>query len=825
LAITQIKPYQVNILGNIEQRELVVIFNDDGEVVIQNGSKEFSLDFGFLRQILPKQVTYSLLENENEVYYRGEKGSFWIEIGIDFNYYPDKRLKWFIRGHLPDSYTVKIPLRKFKYVKQVLNKLYFSKVELLEDNIKHWDFYIDFSDIKDIFSFNKEDKAIIITIPEVFNIDPVIVSLGDYEMPYIGSRHTLYYKGNIYFFIRHSDNNIYYFYSTDNGETWNNGGALISGVEGETGYNKAGFDTVTNGDYIFISHYGGGNNIYLKAYTKNEDNTLSLVGAYHITGETNLTFYRRIHIGYRENGEIIVSYTIYDNNNSTYLHKIAGFIFDGHDFSNIYITTKNPAYSSYAPALEFSDNLIGQNGIYHIKASKSGIKLWISTDNFVSITEKNLYGYTYLVWSTIAETNNYYCIIYRNSNNSDQIRRFILNKDTLSYNVEDIPFNSGGIELGKVFYDDTEGKVFYAVLIKNEYKFKVYSSNEDGSELLFISEYSVPSDISIKFNVVYDFTTGKLWFIYLSGDTIYCSDPIQYKTVSGGNEYTINISDNILLYETTVKWVDLYNTILNTLSVSEGKADIISLTLEDVFTLNELVYYSVTLNQLLQEITLQEWTNLGGAIFTQLITDVIDLTEQSGLLLGVNLQDDIFIIEDKLSKINSMLKEDINLTESRDYKKVLLALLSDIIALNEIAQKIYTGFMKESESVNLSEKQSKRLEMVLLSILNVSENLLKTIGIQFEDNLTLTEVYNTALLTSIITDVLLNETVSEEVKAQLLSILGLNEDLISLKQGVVFAHDIKEIYSLIIFTKLLNSDITTIKKLYSIIQREVELFK
>ena len=305
------------------------------------------------------------------------------------------------------------------------------------------------------------------------------------------------------------------------------------------------------------------------------------------------------------------------------------------------------------------------------------------------------------------------------------------------------------------------------------------------------------------------------------------------------------LSEDILLYETTVKWVDLYNTILNTVNISEGKADTVNLTLEDVFTLNELVYYSVTLNQLLQEtLTLQEWTNLGGVIFNQLIIDVIDLTEQSGLLLGVNLQDDIFIIEDKLSKINSMLKEDINLTESRDYKKVLLALLSDIIALNEITQKIYTGFMKESESIKLSEKQSKRLEMVLLSILNVSEKLLKAIRIQLEDNLTLIEVRNTALLTSIITDVLLNEAISREVKAQLISILDLNEDFISLKQGLILPHDTKEIYSLIIFTKLLNSDITTInklysilneqllnseikiiKKLYSIIQREVELFK
>ena len=825
MVITRIKPYQVNILGNIEQRELVVIFNADGEVVIQNGSKEFSLDFGFLRQVLPKQVTYSLLENENEVYYRGEKGSFWIEIGIDFNYYSDKRLKWFIRGHLPDSYTVKIPLRKFKYVKQVLNKLYFSEIENLDDDVKHWIFYIDFSDIKDIFSFDKENKSIVITLPKDFNIDPVIISGSSYLLPYTNQNFFFALNDYYYIFFTNKDTDrVHYAYSTDM-ENWTT--EYFSDIDLMGGYGYE-ISTMATNQKIFLVTIEGGFVVKVRVISQNDDGSLDIDKTITIADEYTIIDYPVLTVG-KDNKPYLV-YIMKTDDSKLYLKAFRST--SSSDWIEDTDFTLNLDVTDYAYKYDRYDITISGNNQYAM----------------IVFTNKNTSKAYYIryddgTWSDIillfdGRETTFPSILWEGNT---EIYVFLCHTIILMwiYDIESDTFDGyyivgslsvgGTYRTGRFCCDNDISKIIgYDILYTPKMYYSEWDTVEkpdEASETL-MDNNELSYSFAYKYNNTFAiFDTGYIYNVYWNDSSINIYS-YQYKTVSGGNEYTINISDNILLYETTVKWVDLYNTILNTLSISEGKADTISLTLEDVFTLNELVYYSVTLNQLLQEtLTLQEWTNLGGAIFTQLITDVIDLTEQSGLLLGVNLQDDIFIIEDKLSKINSMLKEDINLTESKEYKKVLLALLSDIIALNEITQKIYTGFMKESESVNLSEKQSKRLEMVLLSILNVSENLLKTIGIQFEDNLTLTEVYNTALLTSIITDVLLNETVSGGVKAQLLSILGLNEDLISLKQGVVFAHDIKEIYSLIIFTKLLNSDITTIKKLYSIIQREVELFK
>lgn len=96
------------------------------------------------------------------------------------------------------------------------------------------------------------------------------------------------------------------------------------------------------------------------------------------------------------------------------------------------------------------------------------------------------------------------------------------------------------------------------------------------------------------------------------------------------------LSDDILLYETIDKQADLYNTILSSINISESKKDKISLSLDDALTLNELLYYASTFYELLQDnISLQENFN-AGFLFEQAISDIISISEQLNLLIGIN---------------------------------------------------------------------------------------------------------------------------------------------------------------------------------------------
>ncbi|MBO8180274.1 MAG: DUF2341 domain-containing protein [Archaeoglobus sp.] len=271
------------------------------------------------------------------------------------------------------------------------------------------------------------------------------------------------------------------------------------------------------------------------------------------------------------------------------------------------------------------------------------------------------------------------------------------------------------------------------------------------------------------------------------------------------------LSDDIPLYETIDKQADLYNTILSSISLSESKKDKISLSLDDALTLNELVYYSSTFYELLQEnIGLQENFN-AGFLFEQAISDIISISEQLNLLVGINPKDSLFTLEKAIHDINIKLKEEVDLSESAEIKRVLIALLSEVIALNEIANYLYSALMQKKEALNLSEKQINRLELALSSTIALSEDLAKSLSIIYKDGITISELSKLSLVASLITDILLSENVKRDTKVKILSLLKIDEKVISYL-GLI-PHEERTLYSLIVLSKLLYSLIKTEEEL------------
>jgi len=280
------------------------------------------------------------------------------------------------------------------------------------------------------------------------------------------------------------------------------------------------------------------------------------------------------------------------------------------------------------------------------------------------------------------------------------------------------------------------------------------------------------------------------------------------------------LSDDILLYETTDKRADLYNTILNSISISESKRDKISLSLSDVLTLNELLYYASAFYELLQDsIGTQENFN-AGFLIRLIISDIISISEQLNLLIGVNPRDSLFTLEKAIYDINTKLKEEVSLSESAEVKRALLALLSEVITLNEAVSYVYVAVMEQKEVLGLSEKTINRLKLALSSTLALSEDLVKSLSILFTDSVTLAEVSKLSLVASLITDILLSENIKRDTKIKILSLLEIDEKVIPYV-GLI-PHEERLLYSLIILSKLLNSDIATLKEICSLIKEEEE---
>ena len=280
------------------------------------------------------------------------------------------------------------------------------------------------------------------------------------------------------------------------------------------------------------------------------------------------------------------------------------------------------------------------------------------------------------------------------------------------------------------------------------------------------------------------------------------------------------LSDDILLYETTDKQADLYNVILNLISLSENKKDKISLSLSDVITLNELLYYASAFYELLQDnVSLQENFN-AGFLFEQAISDMVSTSEQLNLLVGVNPKDSLFALEKAVYDINTKLKEEVSLSESAEIRRVLITLLSEIIALNELASYLYSALMEKKEALNLSEKLINRLKLALSSTLALSEDLIKSLSIICKDDITISELSKLSLVASLITDILLSENVKRDTKVKILSLLNIDEKIVSYL-GLI-PHEERTLYSLIVLSKLLNSDIATLKEIISLIKEEEE---
>jgi len=871
--IERTKTIQHNILGNILYEDILVRFKDTGEIVLSRGAKEFSFDVSPLIALIPSP-SVTIEENQDEVYYRITKSRYWVEIGFNFTLYPDK-IKWFLRGELNKSYTIKIPFKRFKKLRRHLNKLFFTEVNEVEPDTGEpvaWDIAIDFEDIKNIFSFDEVEKAVYITIPKNFNIDPLIVTGSDYHIEDVISRKDIVVLNGVWYLFIRNGSTLEYFYTADK-TNWISGGALIT----TSSIMYEGFNVATDGTYIYVVVTSGssGGGFYLLALSQAGDNSLIKLqqinvvefDGYGTTQQTSISVDNAT-------GKIWVVV-----GNVSYLPTwgkfgVGVYTFDGTNFTReTWVEYTTDSANNTEPVVK----LYAYN------------ELGVIVFNADNIAEERVYFYdnltgTYNIVGT-GQTSYLNCFFIIDGEGTDCYLLRARSNGTLKIYLHhiDLTTKSVGAEFGavtsnpnhvngKVFVDNGKWRVFYLPKTTSEVRqaYGDIGSTTVTDELLGTTANTPYSYSYMTYGI--DKASGDLLAVYEGSSDAFYGEFFTYKTVSGGTTYTSTFSEGLGVGE-ALNLISNFNLIvIEGVTLNELNTFHLTLLLSDPLSIGESLGYnqlilaniveSLAINELLSNSMLQKisdplnilenitvyginYNNLSDAVglgeskslfafvyprelislsedtsrrvnkkileslalpeyssyllkamfseafsineaVTVITTGIQVLTEiiQEGIVLGEKENGLIkFIISEGvyLNELYSYFlflsqRDNVTLSEVVEYHRVLTQLILETLTVSEAFTELYTAIVSNIDKVDLSEKQSRRLNFLYKEFLGISEDLYRSIALVYYDNI---ELFEKAPLLTIIVELLegliLGEDLSEDTLAVLKDLLGLSE--------------------------------------------------
>ncbi len=319
---------------------------------------------------------------------------------------------------------------------------------------------------------------------------------------------------------------------------------------------------------------------------------------------------------------------------------------------------------------------------------------------------------------------------------------------------------------------------------------------------------------------------------------------IGVEETSGGASYFEAITDQVVIFEQYVRSSYYTQTVSDDLFISDANvaAGVVLNVISESLFLSEIISSSSSLRKVLSEsiglfdnytktvnlfavcsddISLADTLQFGGAVLRALLTDAISVFEESISKHEAKIKNtEILSLDDAISLIsvcNVLLYEGFTLDEKN--KRDLQLLLLSALNLSDNLAKYIEAYLFNKDKLNLNEdkKELQQLFVTYSDLLNLNDELRKLLGLLFKENIALIEVYAFTFAVNLITDILLSEATDKTagIKERLIELLNLNE-ILPFQYWRGEAIPVK-LLSQIIAVKLLNSDIETIKEIYSLI--------
>ncbi|MBO8173495.1 MAG: hypothetical protein H0Z33_16630 [Bacillaceae bacterium] len=847
--ITRIKTYTVSVPGAELTRKILVTFYENGKVTLKHGKREHALDFGSMFNALRPDKVF-LVENKREVYYRIEKNTYWIEIGFDFHAHP-KHIKWFLRGdigkprQLPIMFgaVTKFLIRRYRMV--------LTRMDAPEDiTEREGDFIIDFEDIAKLVNVDREKRLMYITLPAKFDIDPTLRPGADYYTGYANQPQGCKFKGYYYvFYSNSSTDKVEYSYSTD-GETWTYGGALPNEVDLKYGYGRE-FTVTATADKIFLCAEDDGSDFYVHVLDQNADGTLYLEDSTMIldmygstygglsfsTGYDGLPYL--VIFAYPTSDKLVHAYMFRSSSSSSWVDD-ATFQADI-DISGLM------AYNTGAPGFVGSN---GADAMVIFRASSDSDYLykirWNASTGWGSpeIAISTSYEIHYPAFGNWKDENTFVFAGAQWLKSGYVLTANVATGEveyTWSFSDSDVDYNDSAYH---AFYDDELGGVVGWWFSKTPKWFSAKATpsfeviNEYSTDLAYASAYQYS-------HALVDVAAGKTisWVADATLDAVMYNVE-QYKS-AGGVTYSTAVSEYVGVGEAYAKSAGMNVVAQEVITLTDvipaGQA--YDVALFDSVSVGEGVIKHLALSTILVDgVGVQDAhaKEFGGYVSFE---TGVPLSEQSGVGVAVRFVSPLPVrsvlggranvevgvregvtLSEKYNAgylLTHTISESLSLIEESSVCKALTQALYDTITLIGAYSKLYAGVSGLSEGVRVVGAKSDSLAFGLTTHLILGDTSGVGVGVSLKDGVGLLVSYNLGVVAELITRVLVSDVVSEGVKSELLSALGLSERLI-IPEGEIPRWE-KEVYSKFVLTQLLNSNISVIRKIYSVITKEEEL--